>query len=172
MVDELGVYYDVAAADARVRQARRQLLWRLALPVVLAVLVCVAWYNDPEQFGSYAPSLLVFFAVTVLAGVLWDLLRLRAINTDAARVVGGLALGVNRDGALIGQTWFTWADVATMALTPGRLGGSDRLVITARDERSEWFPIAYTDAVPGWLDSVVRALSGGRVGIDWSRLDV
>lgn len=172
MVDELGVYYNTAAIGASVRGARRALLWRLAIPVVFAVAVCIVWAVSPGQAGQYAPWFLVVFGVFALGSVIWDLLRLRAVNTDATRVVGGLALGLNRDGALVGQSWFGWADVATMVLRRGRFGSSDRLIVTGRDQRSEWLPIAYTDAVPGWLDSVVRALSGGRVAIDWSRLDV
>jgi len=172
VVDELGVYYDTAVVDARLRRARRALLMRVAMPVVFAAIMCLLWWLAPDQTGSFAPlSLVLFGAFTVLAFG-WDFIRLRAVQTDARRAVGGLALGVNRDGALIGQTWFRWSDVATVVMTPGRFGASDRLVITARDQRSEWLPIACTDAVPGWLDSVVRALSGGRVGIDWSRLDV
>ncbi len=172
MVDELGVYYDAAAVAGRLRQARQAVVWRLAVPVVLAVVVCVLWVVFPASANAFGPWSLAVLGFYAVIGVIRDLLRLHAVRIDTTQVVGSLALGLNREGTLVGQTWLPWADVATMWLRPGRFGGSDRLVIQARDDRSVWLPLAYTDAVPGWLDSVVRALSGGRVGVDWSRLDV
>ena len=171
MIDELGVYFRPEVIARRLARAKSSLIWRLVGPGVMAAFFGVMWAVRPDVTGDYAPWFLVSLLVSVAIGATISLVTLANIRNDAAHAPGGLALGVNRDGALIGETWFDWADVATMAVEPGRMGRSDRLVLTARDARKLWIPLTYTDAVPGWLDPAVRALSGGRVGLDLSRLD-
>ena len=171
MIDELGVYFQPEVVAMRLARAKSSLVWRLVSPAVLAVFFGIMWAVNPAQVGGYAPWFVVALLVSVAVSATIGLVTLFNIRRDADHAGAGLALGLNRDGALMGQSWFDWADVATMAVQPGRLGRSDRLMLTARDARTEWVPIAYTDAVPGWLDPAVRALSGGRVGVDLSRLD-
>ena len=83
----------------------------------------------------------------------------------------GLAIGVNRDGVMIAQRWLTWPEVGSMVVKPGTWGASNSLVTTARDNTTQRVPLELTDAMPASLDSVVRVLSGGRIGVDLSRLD-
>ena len=171
MIDELGVYFQPEVVAARLARAKGSLVWRLAAPGVLAVFFGIMWAAQPEVVGGYAPWFLVSLLASVVVSAAIGVIMLTNIRYDARHAPGGLALGVNREGALMGATWFDWDDVATMSVEPGGLGRSNRLVLTARDDRLQWFPLAYTDAIPGWLDSAVRALSGGRVGLDLSRLD-
>jgi len=170
VIDELGVYFRPGQAAGRVRQARGTLVRRGLTTLVFVVAVLVVWLIVPA-FAPYVPWFVGVSVVTGVVGAAFDLVTWRRVIQDAARAGDGLALGLNRDGALVGQVWYPWAEVGAMRVTPGRLGASDRLEVVGRDAAAQWLPLSYMDAMPAWLDGAVRALSAGRIGVDLSRLD-
>lgn len=168
---EFGVYFRPELAQARVAQANRRLRWRLITLVLSLALAVAAWFAFPDLMRSwglwfFVPSLVVEALFLLAAAFLWW--RARA----AARAVApGLALGVNRDGLLVGQTWFPWPEVGSLTVLPGRLGASASLSVTGRNQITASVPLEFTDAMPASIDSAIRALSGGRAWIDLSQLD-
>ena len=57
----------------------------------------------------------------------------RASVGDGAHLLDGLAIGLNRDGMLVGQHWLPWPEVGAVVVRPGALGASTALVATGRD---------------------------------------
>lgn len=171
MGDEFGIYYRPDLAVEKVTRARRKLLWRLGSTLVFVAIGLGLRLAFPDDFGSSAPwfigSVLAFGLV--LGG--WELAQLIIARRDAQQVPPGLALGANRDGMLVGNRWFGWADVGALVVRPGRWGGSSRLVATGRDQHHQEILLDYTDVLPATLDSAIAALSGGRARMDLSRLD-
>lgn len=171
MSDEYGVYYLPGAAEGRVAYARRALRWRLGSTVLSLSVLAGAWYLWPDRFGEWAPWLLGVSVVTGAATAGFSLLRWRRARRDAGLAGTGLAIGLNRDGMLVGDRWLGWPEVGAVEVRPASLGGSATLVATGRDRSSSRVPLDYTDTMPATLDTAVRVLSSGRAWIDLSRLD-
>ena len=169
--DEFGIYYRPELAAVKVARARRKLLWRLGSMLVMVAIGIGLRLAYPDVFEASTP----WFIGSVLAfGLVLgsrDLAYFLAASGDARRVPGGLALGANRDGVLIGPDWFGWGEIGALAVRPGRWGGSSRLITTGRDQRNREILLDYTDVLPATLDSAIVALSGGRARVDLSRLD-
>lgn len=171
MHDEYGVYFRPELAAGQLRRAKSLLIWRLGSTVLSAGLLAGAWFAWPDQFGEWAPWMI---GVSVGSGLLlaaFSLAQWLRIRRDAAAAQPGLAIGLNRDGMLVGQRWIPWPEVGSVVARPGALGGSSTLVATARDHSTATVPLDYTDTMPASLDSAVRVLSSGRAWVDLSRLD-
>jgi len=169
--DEYGIYYQPQLVAGRVGAARRALWFRLGSVLLSVAIFAVLWAFWPATFGDWAPW---FLGATVLSGgsmAVLNLIQYFRAGADARLAVGPLAIGINRDGMLIGQRWLTWPEVGSMVVKPGSLGASAALVTTGRDNVASVVPLDLTDAMPASLDSVVRVLSGGRAFVDLSRLD-
>lgn len=171
MGDEYGIYYRPEVAAGRVDAARTSLLFRLGSVLLSGIVIGLLWLAWPAIFGGMAPVFLVFSVATggVLAVI--DLIRWLRAGKDAKLAAPGLAIGVNRDGMLIGGRWLTWPEVGSLVVKPGALGASAALITTGRDNSTLSVPLDLTDAMPASLDSVVRVLSSGRAWVDLSRLD-
>lgn len=169
--DEFGIYYRADLAQARVAAARRGIVWRVGSTVFLILLELVLWYSFPELFAQSGPWLVGSTAVVGLAYLGYEGFRFFQARSEAGRVPPSLAIGLNRDGMLIGATWYPWSQVGSLVVRPGRLGSSSRLVATGRDATTEQVLMDYTDVLPASLDSAVVALSGGRARVDLSHLD-
>lgn len=171
MNDEYGVYFRPDLAAIRVQQTRSALIWRLATTGIAALAVGLAWVFWPEPVGSWAPWFLgsSLVVAAVFGGHNW--LQYAAARRDSRAATPGLAIGLNRDGILVGPQWFTWPEVGALVVRPGRFGGSAQLVATGRDQANQTLPLDYTDILPATLDSAVRTLSAGRAWVDLSRLD-
>jgi len=168
--DEYGIYYRPEVAAGRVSSARYNLFWRLGSLVVSALIIGLAWLIWPGQVGTAAPwflitSIAIGLVTSIIAAITW----IRAASD--AKLATGLAIGLNREGVLIGQRWITWPEVGSMVVKPGSLGASNALVATMRDNSTLTVPLELTDAMPASVDSVVRVLSGGRSWVDLSALD-
>lgn len=171
MGDEYGIYYQPEVVARRVNAARLRLIFRLVFLLLPVAVYGVLWMLWPTTFGSLAPW---FIGFTVLSGGgmgVVNLIQYLRIRGDARKAAGGLAIGLNRDGLLIGQRWLTWPEVGSMVVKPARLGASAALITTARDLSTSSVPLELTDAMPASVDSVVRVLSGGLAWVDLSRLD-
>lgn len=171
MGDEFGIYYRPEVAAGRVGAARTTALFRYGSVLLSTAIIGGLWIAMPESFGSYAPWFLGATAISggvmsVVATIAW--MRARA---DARAAAAGLAIGINRDGVLIGERWLPWPEVGSLLVKPGALGASAALVATGRDDSAVRVPLDLTDAMPASVDAVVRVLSGGRAWVDLSRLD-
>lgn len=171
MSDEYGIYFRPGAAEAHVAHARRNLYWRLGSTALSLALAGGAWYLWPDQFGDWAPWLLAFSGASGAVTIGIALVQLLRVRRDAGLARTGLAIGLNRDGMLVGERWFGWPEVGSVELRPGALGGSATLVATGRDASTSRVPLDYTDTMPATLDTAVRVLSSGRAWVDLSRLD-
>lgn len=169
--DEFGIYYRPDLAAARVARTRKALVWRFGWTLLIVGVGVAGWVFYPTEFGPSAPWFIGSAAGIGLVLGSREIVQFAKARSDAAKVVPGLALGVNRDGVLVGPDWYPWPEVGALEMRPGRFGSSARLVATARDSRSREVLIDYTDVLPASLDSAIVALSGGRARIDLSRLD-
>lgn len=171
MSDEYGVYYRADLASRELGRARSQLLWRLGSIALSLGLTAGAWLVWPAQFGPWAPWILGVSAAVGLVQAVFGVIRLIRVRADAGLAQPGLAIGLNRDGMLIGQRWLLWPEVGSVVVRPGALGSSTALVATDRDRGRVLVPLDYTDTMPATLDTAVRVLSSGRAWLDLSRLD-
>ncbi|HEY3337031.1 MAG TPA: hypothetical protein VGK18_00895 [Propionicimonas sp.] len=171
MSDEYGVYYRPDLVANRVRRARGMLVSRAVSTVISAGIVAACWYFWPDQFGSWAPWMIGLSVATGLATTVYSLIEFLRVRADAKLAQPGLAIGLNRQGMLIGQRWFPWPEVGSVVLKPGVLGASTSLVTTDRARATGLVPIDYTDTMPATLDAAVRVLSSGRAWVDLSRMD-
>ncbi|MGC3994508.1 MAG: hypothetical protein QM779_10440 [Propionicimonas sp.] len=171
MSDEYGVYYTRGLGKRQVARARNLIWWRLGSMLFSAALAGAAWYFWPDQFGEWAPWVIGAAVVTGLVSVGLSVVQFVRVDRDAKLARNGLAIGLNRDGMLIGQRWLVWPEVGSVVVRPGTLGSSTSLVATARDNSTARVPLDYTDTMPATLDSAVRVLSSGRAWVDLSRLD-
>lgn len=169
--DEFGIYYRPDLAAARVAKTRRSLVWRFGWTLLIMAAGAGGWVFFPAEFGPSAPWFIGSAAVLGVVLGSWEIVQFIKARSDAARVTPGLALGANRDGVLVGATWYPWGEVGSLVVRPGRLGASSRLVATGRDARTQDVLIDYTDVLPATLDSAIVALSSGRARVDLSRLD-
>lgn len=171
MGDEYGIYYQPELAAARVGAARTALLFRLGSVLLSVLVIGGVWLLWPATFGEMAA---IFLIVTLVTGGIMALIngvQLVRVAAEAKLATPGLAVGINRDGMLIGQRWLAWPEVGSMVVKPGVFGSSSSLVTLGRDNASSTVPLELTDAMPASLDSVVRVLSSGRAFVDLSRLD-
>ena len=171
MSDEYGVYYRPDLVANRVRRARGLLISRAISAVFSVGIVAACWAIWPDQFGSWAPWMIGLSAATGLATTGYSLIEFLRVRADARIAQPGLAIGLNRQGMLIGQRWFPWPEVGSVVLKPGVLGASTSLVTTDRSRGTGLVPIDYTDTMPATLDAAVRVLSSGRAWVDLSRMD-
>ncbi len=171
MSDEYGVYYRPDLVANRVRRARGMLVSRGVSTVISVGVVAACWGLWPDQFGSWAPWMIGISVATGLLTTGYSLIEFLRVRADERRAQPGLAIGLNRQGMLIGQRWFPWPDVGSVVLKPGVLGASTSLVTTDRARGTGVVPIDYTDTMPATLDAAVRVLSSGRAWVDLSRMD-
>ena len=171
MSDEYGVYYRPDLVLGRVKRARSLLVSRVVSMLVSAALVGAGWYFWPDQFGSWAPWMIGISVATGLVTSAVSLIQFLRVRSDARIAQPGLAIGLNRQGMLVGQHWFPWPEVDSVVLKPGVLGASSALVTTDRARGTGLVPLDYTDTMPATLDAAVRVLSAGRAWVDLSRMD-
>lgn len=171
MSDEYGVYYRDGAAPGHLAHVRRTLWWRVGSTAVSLAITGAAWLIWPDVFADWAPWLLGISAASGLVTIGYSVVQLLRVRADAGRVRPGLAIGLNRDGMLVGERWYPWPEVGAVSVRPGTLGASATLVATGRDNSSVRVPLDYTDTMPATLDTAVRVLSSGRAWVDLSRMD-
>ena len=171
MSDEYGVYYRPDLVARGVARARGLLVSRVVSTLISAALIGASWYFWPDQFGSWAPWLIGISAGTGIITIGISLIQFLRVRSDARIAQPGLAIGLNRQGMLVGQRWFPWPEVGSLVLKPGVLGSSTALVTTDRERGSGSIPLDFTDTMPATLDAAVRVLSSGRAWVDISRMD-
>lgn len=166
------VLFDRAASEEAVRAARRNRTWRIVSLGISGAISAALWWFFREQLGDVtwtwiAVALaipLVFLAVAVVREVV--------VRRDVRGVGEGLALGIGRSGLFLHGVTVPWTELGAVRVLSGRLGASDRLVVETRQALRYELPLAYLGTGPSGLDRAVFALSGGRVRVDFSALDV
>ena len=166
------VFFDDAAAAAAVAAAARNRTWRIASVFISAAISAAIWWFFREELGDLTWTWVAVALVIPLAYLVAAVVREVVVRRDVRRVGQGLALGVGRRGVFLRDRMVLWPEVGAVRARSGRLGASSRLVVETRASESLELPLDYLATRPAGLDSAVFALSGGRVRIDFSALDV
>lgn len=166
------VLFDTDAARAAVRAASRNRTWRIASLVISVLISLAIWWFFREQFGDLTWAWIGVALVLPLGYLVVAVVRELVARRDAGRVGQGLALGVGRRGLFLRDVAVPWPEVGAVRARSGRLGASDRLVVETRAGQRLELPLGYLTTAPAGLDGAVFALSGGRVRVDFSALDV
>ncbi|MEL4505421.1 hypothetical protein AAEX63_10245 [Luteococcus sp. H138] len=132
------------------------------------------WWWKRDEWGS--PWLLVAgYAVSlVMIGI--TAARLLQAQRNLTRIGRGAALEAHRGGlrlhTLEGAVLeLTWEQVRALKTAGLKVGAGPELVVEAVQGKVWSMPLSFLDALPGTIDGGVRALSGGRHGLDLSGLD-
>lgn len=166
------VFFVPQAAQAKVRAAQRNRSSRIvSLVISLAILGALYWFFR-DQLGALTWPVVVISLAFPLGYLAWAIAKEVAARHEASEVPEGLALGICRGGLLLREGWLPWSEVGSLAALNRRFGRSADLVVTSKDGRRVAFGLAYLSGRPATLDGAVRALSGGRARIDFSKLDV
>lgn len=139
----------------------------MSLGIVIAVFFIFREHFSEVYWWFAGVSLLL-----PLGQLVWALVCEAGARSEASAVTDGMALGLGRDGIWISGSYLAWTQVGGLSVRPARRGRGASLMLTD-DQGKPWrLPIEHLAIGPGTLDSAVRALSGGRVWIDFSALDV
>lgn len=171
-ITELVVAYDLEQIEQRKARRARLLRSRLiSLGITIAIVVGFAvWLRAQGQ-----PAGLWISAVIVAISVAWVIVYLimyARSRRELAEVSAGTAIAIDRRGVQVAGLTATWAAVAGLATTKGSLGRSPRFQLTLTDGRTDSVALNQVDVLPATLDSVARAFSGGRHGVDLTALDI
>lgn len=165
------VFYNPILAQQRYAAARRNRTYRIVSLLISAAISAVIWWFWRDQMGGLTwwiigigLALPTFFLVRAVIGEF-------VAKGEASRVHDGLALGVGYEGLFVEGTMTQWSEVGRLHARPGRWGKSPTLVIERRDGASQQVPLDYLSMMPAAVDSGIRALSGGRLWVDFSALD-
>lgn len=166
------VGFDAAKASGTVRAAARNRTWRIISVGISVAISAAIWWFFREQFGDMTWSFVAVALIWPLSSLAWAVVREVITRRDARHVDNGLALGIGRLGLFLRGTAVPWTHVGAVRAESGRLGASDRLVVETRDKVALMVPLDYLTAGPATIDGAIFALSGGRVRVDFSGLDV
>lgn len=169
---DVPVFFAPEPAVARWHLARRNRTWRIISLGISAAISAAIWWFFREQLGDFTWTWVAVALAIPLVYLAAAIVREVVVRRDVARVGQGLALGVGRRGLFLRDVMVPWTDVGAVRARSGRLGASDRLVVETRTAQKLELPLSYLTSRPASLDGAVFALSGGRVRIDFSALDV
>lgn len=166
------VLFDRVAAEAAVRAAQRNRTWRIISLGISGAISAAIWWFFREQLGDVTWTWIAVALAIPLVFLVAAVVREVVVRRDARGVGEGLALGIGRRGLFLRDVAVPWVELGAVRVTSGRLGASDRLVVETRQALRYDLPLAYLGTGPASLDSAVFALSGGRVRVDFSALDL
>ncbi len=164
------VLADPAPAVARWRGQRRHVLSRSIGLAISAVIWGVIWFlNRDHLWDGFWWILGVSLGISVaLLG--WSIAAMIIAKRDLNAMHEGLALGLGRDGIfLVGPV--PWSAIRVFLVKPARMKGSATLVVVSKAGTWRTLPLQWLDQTPAAIDNAVRALSGGRLGIDLDPID-
>lgn len=170
-ITELVVPYDLEQIAQRKDRSARMLRGRLiSLAITIAVVIAFAlWLRSQGQLAGLWISAVIIAASAAWAGV-WVVLYRRA-RRELSGAGAGTAIRIDRTGVEVGGQAAGWPEVASLAVVKGGLGRSPRLQLTRTDGQSSSVALNQVDVMPATLDSVARAFSAGRHGVDLTALD-
>jgi hypothetical protein len=171
MPEQLVVGFNPMSAANKVAycgsQIRQRLVW-----MVVAVMVCfVIWRWQGQAMTSLQVGML--FGLGLVYALIWlaiAFVRWLIARSGLSSVSSQVALAVNRQGLWLQGVGLSWSQIAQVAVTPGWFGGSPKLTVRRVDGEPMKMSLASLDAMPGTIDSAIRAYSGGAQRIDTSKL--
>ena len=165
------VFFVPELAQAKVVAARRNRTSRI-ISLAISIAIVVALYAFfAKELGTLTWPIVVISVGLPLGYLAWAIVKEVVRRREASGVGPGLALGIGRAGLLLHTGWLPWHEVGALKCVSRRLGRSDDLKVIARDGATVALPLAYLSAKPATVDGAVKALSGGRCRLDFSRLD-
>lgn len=170
--DELVVNFNPIPAAERVANYHGMMRSR-AIWFGVALVLCLVLYVWQRDSLSVVSTVLLF--VVGLGGslvwlgfavVMWQLCRrsLRALGE-------GVAVRIGRQGIEVTDRFVAWDQIERVSTQRGPICVGPRLTVVERGRSAYLVPLTYLDALPGTLDSALRAYSGGRVSLDVTHLD-
>lgn len=169
---EYPVLFDPASAQRHLRAVRQNRTLRLVsllISIGIVVAVFFIWKDRFSQVYWWVAGVSLLYPLGLLV---WALICESGARREASEVTEGLALGLGREGVLVGGASVHWTQVADLKVRPARRGRGASLALVVRQGDTWRIPLDHLAIGPATLDSAVRALSGGRVWIDFSALDV
>lgn len=168
---EYPVFFVPELAQARLAAARRNRTWRIVSLVISTVILAAIWWFLRDQLGPVTWPVIVISLAFPLAYLAWAIVQEVRARKAVRTVTGGLALGVGRGGLVLPDGYLPWAEVGGVHAASGRFGRGDELRIEGPGGRAAALPLDYLSAKPATIDGALKALSGGRCRVDFSRLD-
>lgn len=171
-IEELSLPYDPGELAGKVAKRRTQVRSRiLSLIITVVILAAIYFWRRQELRGAG------FFAVYGLVlgiSLVWLLtvvvlfLRAKKALTALGR---GIALRIGRPGVELAGTYAPWSEIASLAVATSRAGRGPALRMKLADGREARVGLDQISVFPATLDTAARAFSGGRHGVDLSRLE-
>ena len=171
-IAELVVPYDPGPTRARIERFRRLFRSRLiSLGITLVLLIVIGiWQHrnlgNPVVIAGYVLVVALAVAFVLVTLALW-----RRSRRPLATLAEGSALRIDRRGVALAGQGAPWPQVIALAVRRGPWGLSPDLELTRRDGPPVRLPLDQIGTFPATIDSVARAYSGGRHGVDLSALD-
>jgi hypothetical protein len=148
-------------------------MWSRLISLGITVVILVLLYvfgGDRLQGAGFLSVYGVVLAIS-LAWFVGYLVAWLRVRRELRGVGSGTAVRIGRPGIQVGRVFAPWSEVTGVAMTAGRWGRSDRLVLRRTGGPPASVPLNQIDVQPATLDSTARAYSGGRHGVDLSALD-
>jgi hypothetical protein len=167
------VGFNPVASATRVAKAQSQLKWSLWMALPYAALGVVYYWlgSGPGRMTTVISSLVVSFVIWV-AFLIWRIVNLRVARAALSKVGAGEAFRISHSGLTLAATseQIAWHDIAELKAVGRPAGAGPELQVKHRGGTYQ-VPLSFLDAMPGSIDSALRAYSGGRRGLDLGELD-
>ncbi|MGO1973084.1 MAG: hypothetical protein ACTH2Q_09015 [Propionibacteriaceae bacterium] len=175
-IEELTVPYDGTEVQRRLQHRKGMLRMRLISLAVTLVIMVVVYIFFRERFEGAGPSWIIVYGLVLLLSVGWVAgtfvaYRLAKQEADGLPPDGAIALRVNRQGVEVAGTAAGWHEVQTIAVVKGKFGQGQLLQVARTTGDPVWVSIRQLPVPLGTVDSVARAYSAGRHGVDLTALD-
>lgn len=165
------VFYVPEVLRAELAAAKRARTTRIVSLLISVAITAALWWFYREQYGATDWWWLAIMLAIPVGLLIWAIVTEVRTRRELKHLLEGLALAVDRAGVRTASGALAWADVAAVDAVQ-RFGRPRQLRVHAADGRVETFPLRALSDAPAALDAAVRALSGGRRRIDFSRLGV
>jgi len=174
-IDEVAVPYAYDRINAEVARRRGTLFMRvISLCITALILIGLQLWRQWRDVDSAVFGWPYFVALGVSLGLslgflAYALIRWLRARKRAAALQPGPVLIVARPGVQLVGERVPWEAVAGLQ-AKSELSG-DVFIVHRTNGPPLQVPFDLLDAPPSTLDSAARAFSGGRVGVDFARMD-
>lgn len=175
-----------APTAARIARQRSALRLQVIFALIFGAVLLLVWLGPqllPEEtrqavqgaLPSWSlPALAVVWAVPTLARIVFTTVLLERAKKDLAVLGRGVALYIDGTGVEFvhpEQVRARWVEITALKISGRSWGSGPRLRLEVSGREVASIPISFLDAMPGAIDSAVRARSMGRIGVDASDMD-
>ena len=165
------ILFNTGLAHRRLADAKRARNWRFGSLIVSALISAAIWYFFRESLGDVTWWFVAIALGLPVVQLVLAFVRQWLASRDTRRVHDGLALGLTPDGLQIEQAWLPWTEVASVKAGKPRWARSSDLIVQPKQGKPFKLPMDFLSLMPAGVDSGIRALSGGRVWVDFSDFD-